>query len=865
MKHSFSRLSLLIALLTLVVNPLVSQVDMFSKKGYQMPPDLIKDFVLAPRHQNISLSNLSPDRAYFLNTIGDGLTPVERLGKPYKNLAGVVVDLQANRARSLTTGGSVGYELIPVTGGTARQIQIPAGARVSSARWSPDGKKIAYFAHFNDATHIYVATVATGRSVKITPRPVLATMNTSFEWSGDSKHILTVLIPEKREPKPQQYVLDNHLRVRVSSPGNTQLRTVLHLLEDSYDEALLEWYGTGQITRINVDNPRQIKNVGKPGLYQSISFAPDGNYLRVTTLTRPFSNIVPVSSFGNVNELWDIDGKVLSEISKRELREGGGTPPTGDAPAEPQEREPQKRSLRWRPDGVGMSYMMRDPAPARDTTAAQNAANARPANADAANQRAAGQGERQTQPRRMDKVYQWLPPYGENDVKVIYETESQITSLDYSDDCQILFITESTGGQNHVYAVFLSEPDKKYTIFRHRTADFYENPGSIMTKTDETSGERVIMISSDGKFVYLSGTKYHQEWKENAPQPFIDRVEIKTGEKSRIFESSQNYFERVISVLDVDMNKVIVSRESPTVIADNYLRDMATGTERKLTNNVDYAGDVTHAQYHRIEIERVDGIRFFANVWLPKDWNGEKLPAMFWFYPSEFTNQEAIDRGKRTTNINSFRSTGIRSMKMLTAMGYAFIEPDFPIVGPTGRMNDFYVVDLQRNWAAIIDACAEKGFIDRSRLALGGHSYGAFGTANSMIHTPYFKAGIAGDGAYNRTLTPMTFQSERRTIWEARETYLAMSPILWAERFNGALLMYHGGDDNNVGTWLINSERMFMALNGLDKPASLYIYPYEDHGPAGKETQLDMWARWIAWLDFYVKNSGKKTEQEEKK
>jgi dipeptidyl aminopeptidase/acylaminoacyl peptidase len=179
-------------------------------------------------------------------------------------------------------------------------------------------------------------------------------------------------------------------------------------------------------------------------------------------------------------------------------------------------------------------------------------------------------------------------------------------------------------------------------------------------------------------------------------------------------------------------------------------------------------------------------------------------------------------------------------------------------------MNDFFVPDIQKNWAAIIDILSEKGFIDRSRLALGGHSYGAFGTANSMIHTPFFKAGIAGDGAYNRTLTPMSFQSERRVLWEARETYLTMSPLLWAERLTGALLMYHGGDDNNVGTWLINSERMFMALNGLDKPASLYIYPYEDHGPAGKETQLDMWARWVAWLDFYVKNAGKKTSQEDK-
>ena len=408
MKHRFFRFSLLIALVAVVVNPIVSQEDVISKKGYQDPPDALKNHVLAPRHENVSLSNLSPDRSWFLNTKGDGITPVEMLGLPYENLAGVVVDLEANRSRTLTIRSSVGYELIPAEGGTPRAIQIPANARVSSARWSPDGKKIAYFANFKDATHIYVADVATGRSVKITPRPVLATLSSSFQWSGDSKYILTVLIPEKRMPKPQQYVLDNHLRVRVASPGNNQLRTVVHLLEDPYDEALFEYYCTGQITKINVDRPRDIKNVGKPDLYSSINFAPDGNYLMVTTVQRPFSNIVPVSSFGNVNELWDLEGNVLSEISKRELREGSApSRGTGDDD-QPQEREPQKRSLRWRPDGQGISYLLRDPAPKRDTTAAQNDTNARPA-ADA-NQRA-GQGERPAQTKRMDRVYQWLPPY----------------------------------------------------------------------------------------------------------------------------------------------------------------------------------------------------------------------------------------------------------------------------------------------------------------------------------------------------------------------------------------------------------------------------------------------------------------------
>ncbi len=461
----------------------------------------------------------------------------------------------------------------------------------------------------------------------------------------------------------------------------------------------------------------------------------------------------------------------------------------------------------------------------------------------------------------MDRVYQWLPPYGKDDVKVIYESETSIGSLSYSEDCKMLFMTETVSGQSHLFMVNLADPTKKYTIYKYRSSDFYTNPGSLMSTRAMATGESVIRLSSDKSSVYLSGTKYHKEWKDNAPQSFVDKVNISTGEKTRIFESSPKFSERISTVFDDDFNKYIFTREAPTVVSDSYLKDVKAGTETKLTANKDFAPDVTNAQYFTVDVERVDGIKFQCKVVMPKDWNGEKLPAMFWFYPSEYTDQKSIDEGKRTTNINSFRSTGVRSMQSLVLLGYAFIEPEFPIVGPTGRMNDNYVPDLLKNWTAIIDALSDKGYIDRNRLAVGGHSYGAFSTANSMVYTPFFKAGIAGDGAYNRTLTPMTFQTERRTLWEARETYLEMSPILFADRLNGALLMYHGGDDNNVGTWLINSERMFMALDGLDKPAALYIYPYEDHGPAGKETQLDMWARWIAWLDMYVKNAGKSTEK----
>jgi dipeptidyl aminopeptidase/acylaminoacyl peptidase len=253
-------------------------------------------------------------------------------------------------------------------------------------------------------------------------------------------------------------------------------------------------------------------------------------------------------------------------------------------------------------------------------------------------------------------------------------------------------------------------------------------------------------------------------------------------------------------------------------------------------------------------VTRADGVKFKVDVTLPADYRpGTRLPAMFWFYPREYAEQEAYERTLRTYNRNRYPTQGTRSMELLTLVGYAVVQPDAPIMGETGRMNDNYVHDLRNNLAAVIDHLDREGIIDRHRLGVGGHSYGAFSTVNAMVHTPFFKAGIAGDGAYNRTLTPLGFQSERRDFWQAREVYLGMSPFLYANNLTGALLMYHGMDDQNVGTHPINSTRLFHALNGLGKTAALYMYPYEDHGPATQETLLDLWARWVAWLDKYVK------------
>lgn len=802
--------------------------DVLTAEKYIEPPSVIADIVTAPRHQNVSLSNLSPDRSCFLVIDTGGMPSLADLARPHLNLGGVQIDPAANRARSMTTRDLVGMKLLFWKDRTERKIEIPAGATFSAPTWSTKGDRIAFIANFETGSYLFVADVATGKSRQLSKTPLLATSVNSIDWTADDRFIVAVLIPDERPALPTNNHVPTEPLVRVTQPGNKTLRTFPSLLSGPKDAEALEYFLTGQLALIDTRSG-DVKKVGKPAMFRSVNVAPDGSAIRVSITQRPFSYIVPVSSFGFVESLWDLDGNQLAEIANTPLRVGESDPQARGG----RQQEDSKRSLTWRPDGKGLSFLQLEPT----------------------QRQAEGEQTGGQQPPRKDRVMQWLPPYSDDSAKVIFESETRIGSVQYSADFRWLLLTETASGQEHLYAVNLDEPTKKYTIYKRRTDEFYDNPGSLMT-TRSPMGVWCVRMSSDGSKVYLSGTIYSRTPETEAPRPFVDSVMVTSGEKVRVFESSPDAYEQVLAVLDDDFARFVIQRQSPKSVPDSYLRDFLASVDRQMTTNRDYAPGVTAAQRKRIQVTRTDGIKFWVNITLPKDWTpGTRLPAFFWFYPQEFTDQRAYDNSVRRYNKNLFPAVCARSVSMLTLLGYAVIEPDCPIIGPTGRMNDNYVPDLRNNLYAVIGALDREGMIDMSRLGIGGHSYGAFSTLNAMVHTPFFKAGIAGDGAYNRSLTPAGFQSESRMLWDARETYMEMSPFMYLNRLTGAVLFYHGMDDQNVGTFPINSERAYHALEVLGKTAALYMYPYEDHSPATRETNLDLWARWIAWLDKYLKGN----------
>jgi len=851
--------------------------EVLKKEGYVKPPAVVERIITANR-TDISFSTPSPDRKWFVRTAMPDRGDIRDYGKPHIYLGGLAVDVKANRARQLTMRAGTALTLVDPRTNTTKSLEVPKGATVSSPTWSPTGTQLAFVANFSDASHVYVADVATGKSTQLTKTPLLAVLETGLDWSADGKTITVVQLPDNRGPVPThgQDGIEDGPQVRMTEGKTIPQRIHWSLLEDPHDMAILKYYTTGQLAQIDVKT-KVAKKVGAPAMIRSVDASPDGAWFRVSVMTEPFSYRVPTSSFGSVDQLWDATGRIVADLGRTPLREGE----TGDddAPgggfgrgATQSASDTGKRNLQWNPVGPGMVYL-------QSVFISSNEPPAGRAGRGAGNAGRGGQPAART-PNSV-KYVNWLPPYGPNDTKVIYEGSGRLTNVAYSVDGKTMFIADS----GLVFVTRTAEPSRRFTLARGISlgaggggfgrggraggggGDDTTALGGTIAVRSGSNGPAMVVVASDGKTVFLSGTRAPgANWQTQAPRPWLDKLDVETGQRARIFDAPVDGYDEFVTALDDSYSQFIYTHESPTVMPDAWLKTVATGTTTKLTSSKDVAPEVTQAQLKRMQVTRPrDGLKFWVDVTLPADWRpGTRLPGIIWFYPREYTTQGEYDRSKYGINVNRYPALAparpASSTKLWVTQGYALLEPDSPIMGDTGKMNDNYTQDLAENLDAVIDAAVEAGYVDRDRMGLGGHSYGAFSTVNAMTIVPYFKAGIAGDGMYNRTLTPFGFQSERRTFYTAMDTYLDMSPFFRADKLSGALLMYHSIEDQNVGTAPISSIRMLHALQGLGKTAALYMYPYEDHSVGTYQTDLDQWARWFAWFDVYVKNPKRDTK-----
>lgn len=812
-------------------------------ESYLKPPKEIASYFDLPRHTQFTLSNLNSTRTWFARVKSRGQVLLSDIANPYENLGGLMLDIRANRARAMSYRTGESIVLTNAASFEEREIKPPAGTWVSAPSWSPDGSTLMFLVHTPTASTIYLHDAAKNQTWQLTSHPLLAT-RVSPEWVGNSKNVIAVFVPSHRGAEPTNSAVPDQPKVQVTDKEKNRLRTYRSLLQNRGDQDRVEYFMTGQLEVVDIAKGNE-KMIGKPAMISSIDSAPNADYFRVTTVQKPFSYLVPTTSFGTKEEVWDGTGKALVMLEENKLRNGEAPPPPpGTTPPAPPVQA--RRQMTWAPDGNGLIYVRNTPPASVPAT---------PIGGEDADEQGQGRGNRgqagggaQGAPRN-EELVRWVAPFRNEDVVVIFKSDTGLSGLTFSTDGKSVFFTQNSMGDQEQVMCPLSDPNAKKVLWKWRPAELDKVPGAFVTKPNAMG---IQTVDTSSPTLLLRGTQTWQDAEVNPPRPFLDSYEFASGKTTRLWQSREECFEAIDGILSTDGSKLVVDHQSPTEPSNDFLFEGGK-QGKQITFNKDLAPDLTNAKRFRFQVTRADGFKFWVKVTLPEWWvQGEKLPALFWFYPSEFETQAAYDRGARVANKNLFPNPGGSPKTLLLRRGWALVEPDCPIVAPRARMNDFYINDLRNNLSAIVDALDVKGYCDRTKLAIGGHSYGGFSTANAMVSTPFFKAGIAGAGNYNRTLTPMAFQSEQRDFFEAPNVYLEMSSLMHAENLSGALLMYAGMEDQNIGTDPTNSIRMFNVLESIGKTAALYMYPYEDHGQIARESLMDQWARWIAWLDKYV-------------
>ena len=819
--------------------PAAAQPD--SSDSYVLPPPSVQ--ALFDRDKNLaSLDRVSPDGRHFLIQRSDELSSLDLMARRTLRLAMLELMPEVDREWRLATYGTRGLDIYSLDARRRWSIDLPEEAFVSDAIWSPDGSQLAFLAHLPDSTQVWTADVATGAARALSDARVMATLaarpafgasrvpSRMLQWTPDGA-VLALLVPAGRGPEPPVSDVPTGPVVRRSRESATPTRTLPFLLRTEHDAELFRHYATAQLARLSPG--RAPVPIGEPAMYMSIALSPDGRHILRERLVEPFSFIVGYTSFGRTLDLLDLSGDVVSTIRELPLHEPAGRDnrPDADLP----------REVAWRPDGQGLSFLWREPRAD-----------------DAGEAGEAGAGEEEDNNDRGDRLMTLTltltlaAPVTMASARLLVSSEGRLSSLGWSNDGRYAFAEREQDDEREIVAYDLSAAVAVPHVLASYDPDAVVNlPGELMTR-QTGNGVASVVSSTDGEFVYLQGPGFSEAL---TPQPFLDRVAIASGVTTRVFEGSTEAFDRPLVPLDDDLTRMIVSRETKAAPPDSYLWT-ADGAWENLTQNVDPYPEITAARRIDFDFTRRDGLLVQGRVSLPTDYRpGQRVPAIFWTYPREYESPEEYARAAiRARNHNAFTPLSfLRWSDIWLTQGYAVVYPDIPIIGRDGRFNDQFVSDMTETMYAAIRKVDAMGYVDVDRIGHGGHSYGAFTTANMLAHTPFFKAGIAGDGAYNRTLTPMSFQGERRFIWDAPTTYLEISPFFYADQIHSPLLMYHGEQDNNSGTFLIQSERMMQALTGLGKTAALYVYPFESHGPRAKENYLDLWARWLEWFDTYVK------------
>jgi dipeptidyl aminopeptidase/acylaminoacyl peptidase len=765
---------------------------------YLTPPKAMVDILDA---EPLPAVTVSPARDVIALQTRRSMPPIEEVAQPMLRLAGVRINPRNNgphRAASAT-----GITLRTIATGAERKVAVPAGARIGGVSFSPDGKRLIFTNSGDTRIDLHVADVATGEA-RLVDAP-LNGISGNCEWLDDSSGLVCGFVPADRGSVPAEprAPAGPNIQENYGKPG--PVRTYQDLLTSAHDEALFEYYFASQLAFVDAATARRTP-VGKPGLHASTSVSPNGQFIIVERVKRPFSRLLTYRDFPADVEVWTRTGEKARTIADLPM---GDTVPINGVMTGP-------RNYRWTP---------REPATLIWVEALDK-------------------GDIKNKVPHRDRILTLAAPFT-GEPREVAKTEYRYGNTSWTDDGTIL-LTENDRATRTTRTwrrdANWGEPGK---IWERKQQDAYGNPGTPMLRPGKGT------VLQTGDWIYLTG----QGSSPEGDRPFLDRLHLKTLATERLWRSDADSYESVVSLLDDNGTKVLTRHETKAQPANYVVRDLRAGTKQAITQFKDPHPQVTSAERMLVTYKRKDGVQLNGTIYLPPGYKkGERLPMIVWAYPREFVDAAAASQV--TGSANRFTTINGASHLLLLTQGYAIFDgATMPIVGPGETANDTYVEQLVASAQAAVDKAVEMGIADRHRVGVGGHSYGAFMTANLLAHSDIFAAGVARSGAYNRTLTPFGFQAETRTFWEVPQIYAKMSPFWNAHKINEPILLIHGEADDNSGTFPIQSERLYMAIKGHGGTVRYVTLPHEAHGYAARESILHTLAETTNWFDKHVKNA----------
>jgi dipeptidyl aminopeptidase/acylaminoacyl peptidase len=772
--------------------------------SYQKPPKEILDVLNTPPPPAFSLS---PSKKHLLLIERPAYPSIAVLAAPVHRIAGLRIN-PANFGAHATSGAH-GLVVKEIASGKETRIATPAGARLTDISWSADGRSFAAANYTSSEIQLWVGSVDSAQLRRVPGVKLNDTLSSPVQWLSGSKELLVRLVPAATGAPPQPPSAPEGPNSQESKGKSGPVRTYQDMLKSPFEELLFDYYCTAQLAVVDTATLKATP-VGKPAVFGGVSPAPDGKHLLLTRVQRPYSYIHPWSAFPRETEVWDRTGKLIHKVHSAPLQDR--------IPIEGVSVGP--RMVMWRPtEGATLLWL-----------------------------EALDEGDPRKQAPHRDRLMMLKPPYTAPPVEVT-RTEHRASFPLFGESGGLALIGDYDRNRRwtRMFRVFVDDPGSQpKLIFSHSRQDRYRDPGRPVMKV-LPNGRAVLLQAGDS--IFLDG----QGATPAGDRPFLDRFNLNTLQSERLFRAGEKGFENVIGLLSDDGSTFLTSYETPETPPNLYVRKTGSADRRQITNFQDSTPQLRSIRRELVTYKREDGVQLSFTLMLPPDYKpGVRLPAVVWAYPLEYNDSDTAGQVSGSTQ----RYVQLRGadVRFLLLAGYAVLyNATIPIIGDPETVNNSYIEQLTAGAKAAIDKAAEMGVIDPARVGVSGHSYGGFMTANLLAHTNLFRAGVARSGAYNRTLTPFGFQSERRTYWQARDIYLKMSPFNYADKIDEPLLLIHGEADNNQGTFPIQSERLYQAVRGHGGIVRLTMLPFESHGYAAKESiEHTLWEM-VTWFDRYLK------------